>query len=333
MGVIIFEGTNSLSSMYKSISKRCAVLVAALFFSLPMVAQLDFEIDRSVKESRVGIIRNTLLTIDDDAKAIINRPLKNPNLTANGVKLFAMIVTDYQTTKFFQEQIEPLDVYVRDAISFPSLFTGVPVLGRWGGGVDGYMYTGVSAMYAAGVLLGNEKMQEAGILTTKAVVESYIVSHIVLKTLVARHRPARPLGDYSQTDRDSQYPFVHSPLDFFNFHVPYLHSDAYGTGFPSYHATMFFAFASVNAKVFDNKWIPYGLATTALLYDIRGHNHWVSELVAGAVIGEFIGKVVYENYHERRNDSNSLKKKRKYSTQLGMGQNFGVVGPSVVLSW
>ena len=319
--------------MHNTITKRCAPLVAALFFSLPMVAQLDFEIDRSVKESRVGIIRNTLLTIDDDAKAIINRPLKNPNLTANGVKLFAMIVTDYQTTKFFQEQIEPLDVYVRDAISFPSLFTGVPVLGRWGGGVDGYMYTGVSAMYAAGVLLGNEKMQEAGILTTKAVVESYIVSHIVLKTLVARHRPARPLGDYSQTDRDSQYPFVHSPLDFFNFHVPYLHSDAYGTGFPSYHATMFFAFASVNAKVFDNKWIPYGLATTALLYDIRGHNHWVSELVAGAVIGEFIGKVVYENYHERRNDSNSLKKKRKYSTQLGMGQNFGVVGPSVVLSW
>ena len=26
---------------------------------------------------------------------------------------------------------------------------------------------------------------------------------------------------------------------------------------------MFFAFASVNAKVFDNKWIPYGLATTS----------------------------------------------------------------------
>jgi hypothetical protein len=244
-----------------------------------------------------------------------------------------MIVTDYQTTKFFQDHIEPLDVHVRSVISFPSLYPNVPVLGKWGGGVDGWMYTGVTAMYAGGVLTGHEKMQEAGILTTKAVVESYVVSHIILKTLVARHRPARPLGDYSQTDRDSQYPFVHSPLDFFNFHVPYLHSDAYGTGFPSYHATMFFAFASVNAKVFDNKWIPYGLATTALLYDIRGHNHWVSELVAGAVIGEFIGKVVYENYHERRNDSNSLKKKRKYSTQLGMGQNFGVVGPSVVVSW
>ncbi|MBL6682001.1 MAG: phosphatase PAP2 family protein [Cryomorphaceae bacterium] len=318
--------------MYKSIMKRCALLVAALFFSLPMVAQLDFEIDRSVKESRVGIIRNTLLTIDDDAKAIINRPLKNPNLSANGVKLFAMIVTDYQTTKFFQEHVEPLDVHIRSVLSFPDLYPNLPVLGRWAFGVDGWMYTGVTAMYAAGVLTGHEKMQEAGILTVKAVVESYVVSHVLLKTLVARHRPARPLGGVG-SDRDSQYPFVQSPLDFFNFHVPYLHSDAYGTGFPSYHATMFFAFASVNSKVFDNSWVPYALAGTALLYDIRGHNHWVSELVAGAVIGEFIGKVVYENYHERRNDSNSLKKKRKYSTQLGMGQNFGVVGPSVVLSW
>ena len=120
-----------------------------------MMAQLDFEIDRTVKETRVGIIRNTLLTIDDDAKAIINRPLKNPNLSVNGVKLFAMIVTDYQTTQFFQEHIEPLDVHIRSVVSFPSLYPNVPVLGRWGGGVDGWMYTGVTAMYAAGVLTGH----------------------------------------------------------------------------------------------------------------------------------------------------------------------------------
>ena len=62
--------------MYKSIIKRCASLVAALLFSSPIMAQVDYEVDRTVKESRIGIIRNTLLTIDDDAKAIINRPLK-----------------------------------------------------------------------------------------------------------------------------------------------------------------------------------------------------------------------------------------------------------------
>jgi membrane-associated phospholipid phosphatase len=322
--------------MTKNFVKRCALLVSALFFAQHGTAQIAFEGRyEDGKLGRFGIVKNTILTIDDDFKAIVNRPLKNDKLILNGVKLFSLIATDYQTTKFFQDHIEPLDVYVRDAISFPSLYPNVPVLGRWGSGVDGYMYTGVTAMYAAGVLIGNEKMQEAGALTVKAVVESYVVSHIVLKTLVARHRPARPLGDYSQMDGDSQYPFVHSPLDFFNFHVPYLHSDAYGTGFPSYHATMFFAFASVNSKVFDNSWVPYALAGTALLYDIRGHNHWVSELVAGAVIGEFIGKVVYQNYHNRRRSVLTTKQATasRFKTNWGVGQTFGVAGPSFTVSW
>ena len=313
--------------------ERYVWLAVALFLSLAVKAQIQFEPDRSIKETRLGIIRNTIMTIDDDAKAIIQRPWNNPNRTANAIKLFALVATDYQTTKFFQENIEPLDVYVRDVVSFPSLFPGVPVLGRWGGGVDGYMYSGVTAMYAAGLISGNEKMQEAGILTVKAVVESYLVSHVVLKTLVARHRPARPLGGLG-SDRDSQYPFVQSPYDFFNFHPVYLHSEAYGTGFPSYHATMFFAFASVNSRVFDRSWVPYALVTTALVYDIRGHNHWVSELVAGAVIGEFIGKVVYENYHEaRENSATTRAKTKRWKSDVSLGQTFGVIGPKFALSW
>ena len=313
--------------------ERYGWLAVALFLSFAGKAQIQFEPDRSIKETRLGIIRNTIMTIDDDAKAIIQRPWNNPNRTANAIKLFALVATDYQTTKFFQENIEPLDVYVRDVVSFPSLFPGVPVLGRWGGGVDGYMYSGVTAMYAAGLISGNEKMQEAGILTVKAVVESYVVSHVVLKTLVARHRPARPLGGLG-SDRDSQYPFVQSPYDFFNFHPVYLHSEAYGTGFPSYHATMFFAFASVNSRVFDRSWVPYALATTALVYDIRGHNHWVSELVAGAVIGEFIGKVVYENYHEaRENSATTRAKSKRWKSDVSLGQTFGVIGPKFALSW
>ena len=158
MGVIIFEGTNSLSIICKSITKRCASLVAALFFSLPMVAHLDFEIDRTVKETRVGIIRNALLTIDDDAKAIINRPLKNPNLSVNGVKLFAMIVTDYQTTKFFQEHIEPLNRYVNPYLSFPTILNQTPFLRSAITNKDGYIYFGVTAVYGASLLTGNKKL-------------------------------------------------------------------------------------------------------------------------------------------------------------------------------
>ena len=319
--------------MYKSIIKRCASLVAALLFSSPIMAQVDYEVDRTVKESRIGIIRNTLLTIDDDAKAIINRPLKNPNLSANGIKLFAMIVTDYQTTKFFQENVEPLDRYITPYLSFPSILNQTSFLRKATGGPDGYIYFGFSAMYGAGLLTGNEKLQEASVLTTKAVIESYVVSHLILKSIVGRHRPRRPLGEVGGSDRESSFPFVDNHLDFFNWHLNILGSKAYGTGFPSYHATMYFAVASVTSRVFDNYWIPHAAMTLLWCYNIEGHNHWVSEVVAGAVIGEFIGKVVYENYHERRSHSKTLKKKRKFTTQMGIGQNFGVIGPTLAVRW
>jgi len=249
------------------------------------------------------------------------------------VKLFAMIVTDYQTTKFFQEQIEPLDKYITPYLSFPAILNQNGFLRKATGGPDGYIYFGFTAMYGVGLMSGNEQLQEASILTTKAVIESYIVSHLILKSVIGRHRPRRPLGEVGGSGPQSEFPFVDSHLDFFNWHLNTLGSKAYGTGFPSYHATMYFAVASVTSRVFDNYWIPHAAMTLLWCYNIEGHNHWVSEVVAGAVIGEFIGKVVYENYHERRSTSHTLKKKRKYRTQMGIGQNFGVVGPSIAINW
>ncbi len=141
------------------------------------------------------MVKTTFVTTPNDFKQIVNRPLQNPNLVANGVKLFALIATDYQTTKLFQEHIEPLDVYLTPYVSFPSIFDQTAFLRRWTRTVDGYMYTGVTAMYAAGFVIGNEKMQEASLLTTKAIVESYLISHILLKSTIARNRPARLLGE------------------------------------------------------------------------------------------------------------------------------------------
>jgi len=314
--------------------ERYGWLAVALFLSLAVKAQIQFEPDRSIKETRLGIIRNTIITIDDDAKAIIQRPWNNPNRTANAIKLFALVATDYQTTKFFQENIEPLDRYVNPYLSFPPILNQTPFLRSVTRGEDGYLYFGFASMYAAGLLTGNEKLQEAGILTTKAVIESYIVSHLILKSVLGRHRPKRPLGEYGGSTRESSFPFVESPYDFFNWHLNILGSKAYGTGFPSYHATMYYAMASVTSRVFDNYWIPHTVVTLLWCYNMEGHNHWVSEVVAGIVIGEFIGKVVYENYHEARQNSTTTRAKTKrWKSDVSLGQTFGVIGPKFALSW
>lgn len=314
--------------------ERYGCLVVALFLSLAGKAQIQFEPDRSIKETRLGIIRNTIMTIDDDAKAIIQRPWNNPNRTANAIKLFALVATDYQTTKFFQENIEPLDRFINPYLSFPPILNQTSFSRSATAGTDGYLYFGFASMYAAGLLTGNEKLQEAGILTTKAVIESYIFSHLILKSVLGRHRPQRPLGEYGGNTRESSFPFVESPYDFFNWHLNVLGSKAYGTGFPSYHATMYYAMASVTSRVFDNYWIPHTVVTLLWCYNMEGHNHWVSEVVAGIVIGEFIGKVVYENYHEaRENSATTRAKTKRWKSDLSLGQTFGVIGPKFALSW
>ena len=319
--------------MKHNFSRNILGLIYLLLTPSILYAQLDFEIDRSTKESRWGIIKNTILSIDDDATDILIRPFQNPKFEQNTATLLSLVLTDYATTKFFQTCIEPLDRFLNPYVSFPTILNQTPFLRRATTGKDGYIYFGFTALYGAGLLSGNEKLQEASLLTTKAIIESYVVSHLILKTLIARHRPARPLWNFTETDRDSQYPFVHTPFDFFNFHLPVLGSNPYGTGFPSYHATMYFSIASVMSRVYNNRWLPYGIMTLGMMHSIRGHNHWVSELVAGYVIGNFIGKVVYENYHEQRSLRNTTKLKKKFRTTVFVGQTFGVLGPSLTISW
>jgi len=73
---------------------------------------------------------------------------------------------------------------------------------------------------------------------------------------------------------------------------------------PSFHFTMYFSTARVYSGVYDNYLIPYGLAAALALQSADGHNHWVSDMVAGALIGTGIGNVVLNNYQERRDGIN-----------------------------
>ena len=50
--------------------------------------------------------------------------------------------------------------------------------------------------------------------------------------------------------------------------------------------------ARVYQRTYHNAWIPYTAMSILLMNDIRGHNHWVSDMVAGALLGTYIGTVL-----------------------------------------
>jgi len=112
------------------------------------------------------------------------------------------------------------------------------------------------------------RLQDAGILTIKAILGSYLVSHLVLKTAFARNRPNRPLKGGELEEH-----FTRDPFDFFNWHEPYLVSNDDGTAFPSWHFALYFSVAKVMQLHFDNYWIPYTVSMFPLVYEADGHRH------------------------------------------------------------
>lgn len=79
--------------------------------------------------------------------------------------------------------------------------------------------------------------------------------------------------------------------------------------FPSSHTTQAFAVASVIAEHYDPLWIDltsYGVASMAGFARIEEDEHWVSDVVASALIGTVVGKAVVRfNEQQRDRDAHS----------------------------
>ena len=102
--------------------------------------------------------------------------------------------------------------------------------------------------------------------------------------MLARKRPVPNLSSGEGESRD----YTTNPFAFGYYHAPSLHSgEQYGTALPSLRYTGFFAVAKVYQKMYNYS-IPYSLLAVALTSNIEGHKHWVSDMVAGALIGDVV---------------------------------------------
>jgi membrane-associated phospholipid phosphatase len=121
------------------------------------------------------------------------------------------------------------------------------------------------SMWALGSISHNAHTAEAGRLGIEAAVDSEVVMQVVK---LATNR-MRPNGANSQS-------------------------------FPSGHTMSAFAFAAVMANEYHDKplvvWGSYGLATAVGLARVGSLNHFPSDVVAGAVIGELIGRYVVRHH-------------------------------------
>jgi len=110
----------------------------------------------------------------------------------------------------------------------------------------------------------------------------------------------------------------------FVFKGPY--SKSYKSSFPSGHTTIAFALASVIAEQSDSFWIKfisYGLASSVAFQRMYDDKHWLSDVVAGAILGTFVGKkIVNMHRHKKKSCIDIIFIYRPSNKTAGLGVSF-----------
>ncbi len=239
--------------------------------------------------------RLALADIPGEVGQIVSFPFREPGKTGLfALGIGALVAVDRQTTAFWQDHVEP----AFDAITLPPPL--YPALTDLGISTESqYLLTGLGLSYAGGVAFNDERAQTAALLSAKAIGYSYLTSQVILKPLFGRMRPVYNLSAGGGPTGD----FTDDPWDFGNtIGIPWS-GGAYGTAMPSFHFTQYFAVARVYAGLYDNDVVPYLAAGALAAANIRGHHHWVSDMVAGSAIGIGIGSLVLNNYEDRKNSA------------------------------
>ena len=136
--------------------------------------------------------------------------------------------------------------------------------------------TGVA--YAWGHLTHNEHMRETGVLATEAMLNAFAVDS-VLSASTGRLRP--------------------EPSNYQNI---FFHG---GSSFPSDHAAVTWAFASVVAHEYPNIYAQfgaYGLALGTSLARAAAEQHFLSDVFVGSLMGYQIGRQIYKQRHNKALD-------------------------------
>ena len=176
---------------------------------------------------------------------------------------------------------------------------------RFGGKYE--VYT-LAAMASYGFIFKNEKIKTTTFLAT----QSYLTAGVIettLKFLTGRQRPS-----YINPVTGDNAPTFHGP--FFQYKKDANEQKPDGSAysaFPSGHATVAFAAATVFAMEYRNKpiipIIAYSAATLIGLSRITENKHWPTDVLVGAALGFLSGKQVVNNYHRYAKLKAPLQKK------------------------
>ena len=237
------------------------------------------------KLTRSHIFNETILTIPSDFVEMGKYPINHPWVSIGVVAAtVGLIAVDKPTTTFLQQHVDthwspdplPMSDYLLPGSSSE----------------DGYLLLGLGGLYLGGNVFDSPVNQIAALASIKSVGYSVIISQLVLKTVFGRIRPNPDLSNNAIPCKTDYC--TNNPWDFFRKNIVVWNTGFGPTSMPSYHFTEFFAVGTALSQAYDSYW-PYLITAAGLLPNYQGHQHWTSDMFAGAAIGTLIGYAVTNN--------------------------------------
>jgi membrane-associated phospholipid phosphatase len=145
----------------------------------------------------------------------------------------------------------------------------------------------VALVGAAGAALafGDARMQNMGLISLESVAGAAVLS-IAAKNIAGRARPSEERGQWARSSN---------------------RSDA---SFPSNHAAVAFAAVTPFAQEYDAPWL-YGLAAVASAGRTANRQHWVSDVVAGGMLGAAVGGWLWQAQRDNTGSGFAISPGRK----------------------
>ena len=134
----------------------------------------------------------------------------------------------------------------------------------------------VAGAYFVGVVMKNGKLKQVGLFAVSTGLATQLVTEVFKKSFLR----TRPSGS------DSPYEFGDSGYSFF-----------------SGHASAAFSLATVIAEVYKDQplipYLSYGVAALTAYARMHDNKHWASDVLAGAVAGHLITKIMMRTWENR----------------------------------
>jgi len=262
-----------------------------------------------------------LVLIADDIKQQVTSPLRATGRDWLEIGAFGLLTTG--CALFVDKPVNDLAIRIRN--SSKTIVSTSLYVTNFGGLYEGYT---LAALAAYGYIFKKEKTKTTTFLATQAYLTAGAIE-TALKYITGRQRPS-----YYDAVTMTNSPTWHGP--FYEFsksqHGARPLNGSY-TSFPSGHTTVAFAAATVFAMEYKNsRFVPiiaYSAATLIGLSRLVQNQHWLSDVMVGAVLGYLCGRQVVNNYHRYSKIQSALAKK-KNTISFSLNYQNGVVLPGFI---